>query len=51
MLMARQRTGIASEQMARMYQDPGLAWLEWQAEVIEQVKRSGIVGPWPWNHG
>jgi hypothetical protein len=32
----RQRLA-ASEQVARMYQEPGLAWLERQAEVAEQL--------------
>jgi hypothetical protein len=27
----------AGEQMARMYQEPGLAWLERQAEVAEEL--------------
>jgi hypothetical protein len=27
----------AGEQVARMYQEPGLAWLERQAEVIEDL--------------
>jgi hypothetical protein len=32
----RQRLA-ASEQVARMYQEPGLAWLERQAEAAEQL--------------
>jgi hypothetical protein len=32
----RQRLA-AGEQMARMYQEPGLAWLERQAEAAEQL--------------
>jgi hypothetical protein len=32
----RQRLA-AGEQMARMYQEPGLAWLERQAEVAEEL--------------
>ena len=32
----RQRLA-AGEQVARMYQEPGLAWLEWQAEVAEEL--------------
>ena len=36
----RQRLA-AGEQAARMYQEPGLAWLERQAEVIEELSRSG----------
>jgi hypothetical protein len=32
----RQRL-VAGEQVARMYQEPGLAWLERQAEVAEEV--------------
>jgi hypothetical protein len=32
----RQRLA-AGEQAARMYQEPGLAWLERQAEVIEEL--------------
>jgi hypothetical protein len=27
----------ASEQVARMYQEPGLAWLERQGEAAEQL--------------
>jgi hypothetical protein len=27
----------AGEQVARMYQEPGLAWLERQAEVAEEL--------------
>jgi hypothetical protein len=27
----------AGEQVARMYQEPGLAWLERQAEVVEEL--------------
>jgi hypothetical protein len=27
----------AGEEVARMYQEPGLAWLEWQAEVAEDL--------------
>jgi hypothetical protein len=27
----------ASEQVARMYQEPGLAWLERQAEIAEDL--------------
>jgi hypothetical protein len=36
----RQRLA-AGEQVARMYQEPGLAWLERQAEVAE-----GLVAEW-----
>jgi hypothetical protein len=32
----RQRL-VAGEQVARMYQEPGLAWLERQAEVAENL--------------
>jgi hypothetical protein len=32
----RQRL-VAGEQVARMYQEPGLAWLERQAEAAEQL--------------
>jgi hypothetical protein len=32
----RRRLG-AGEQVARMYQEPGLAWLERQAEVAEEL--------------
>jgi hypothetical protein len=32
----RQRLA-AGEQVARMYQEPGLAWLERQAEAAEQL--------------
>jgi hypothetical protein len=32
----RQRLA-AGEQVARMYQEPGLAWLERQAEVTEEL--------------
>ena len=32
----RQRL-VAGEQMARMYQEPGLAWLERQAEAAEDL--------------
>jgi hypothetical protein len=32
----RQRLA-AGEEVARMYQEPGLAWLEWQAEAAEDL--------------
>jgi hypothetical protein len=32
----RQRLA-AGEQVARMNQEPGLAWLQWQAEVAEDL--------------
>jgi hypothetical protein len=36
--MARARQWLAAgEQVARMYQAPGLAWLERQAEAAEQL--------------
>jgi hypothetical protein len=35
-VVMRQRLA-ASEQVARMYQEPGLAWLERQAEAAEQL--------------
>ena len=28
---------VADEEVARMYQEPGLAWLERQAEAAEQL--------------
>jgi hypothetical protein len=28
---------VAGERVARMYQEPGLAWLERQAEVAEEL--------------
>jgi hypothetical protein len=34
--VTRQRLA-AGEQVARMYQEPGLAWLERQAEAAEQL--------------
>jgi hypothetical protein len=34
--ITRQRLA-AGEQVARMYQEPGLAWLECQAEAAEQL--------------
>jgi hypothetical protein len=34
--LSRQRLA-AGEQVARMYQEPGLAWLERQAEVAEDL--------------
>jgi hypothetical protein len=34
--ITRQRLA-AGEQVARMYQEPGLAWLERQAEAAEQL--------------
>jgi hypothetical protein len=50
----RQRLA-AGEQVARMYQKPGLAWLECQAEAAEQLlgKRASRtsdewVGCWAW---
>ena len=48
----RQRLA-AGEQVARMYQEPGLAWLECQAEVAEDLvaRAPGSSGPlmglWP----
>jgi hypothetical protein len=30
----------AGEKVARMYQEPGLAWLQRQAEIAEQLIRS-----------
>jgi hypothetical protein len=37
-LIAAMRTRLAAgEQVARMYQEPGLAWLERQAEVAEDL--------------
>jgi hypothetical protein len=37
-LIAAMRTRLAAgEQVARMYQEPGLAWLERQAEVAEEL--------------
>jgi hypothetical protein len=44
----RQRLA-AGEQVARMYQEPGLAWLERQAEVAEELVagRKGIRTPLP----
>ena len=37
-LIAVMRTRLAAgEQVARMYQEPGLAWLERQAEVMEDL--------------
>jgi len=35
-IATRQRLA-AGEQVARMYQEPGLAWLERQAEVAEEL--------------
>ncbi len=44
--ITRQRLA-AGEQVARMYQEPGLAWLERQAEAAEQLlaKRRGVGPP------
>jgi len=37
-LIAAMRLRLAAgEQVARMYQEPGLAWLERQAEVVEEL--------------
>jgi hypothetical protein len=37
-VIAKMRTRLAAdEQVARMYQEPGLAWLERQAEVAEDL--------------
>ena len=37
-VIATMRTRLAAgEQVARMYQEPGLAWLERQAEVAEEL--------------
>ena len=37
-VIAVKRTRLAAgEQVARMYQEPGLAWLERQAEVAEEL--------------
>jgi hypothetical protein len=37
-MIARMRRRLAAgEQVARMYQEPGLAWLERQAEVAEDL--------------
>jgi hypothetical protein len=37
-VIAAMRTRLAAgEQVARMYQEPGLAWLERQAEVAEEL--------------
>jgi hypothetical protein len=40
----RQRLA-AGEQVARMYQEPGLAWLERQAEAAEQLLADGTSRP------
>jgi hypothetical protein len=40
----RQRLA-AGEQVARMYQEPGLAWLERQAEAAEQLLADGTSQP------
>ena len=39
----RQRLA-ASEQVARMYQEPGLDWLEHQAEAAEQLRAERRAG-------
>ena len=36
-LLADRQRLAAGEQVARMYQEPGLAWLERQAEVAEDL--------------
>jgi hypothetical protein len=38
------RQRLAGEQVARMYQDPGLAWLERQAKVMEDLGRVSRIG-------
>jgi hypothetical protein len=41
-LIAAMRPRLAAgEQVARMYQEPGLAWLERQAEVAEELVAQG----------
>jgi hypothetical protein len=37
LIAAMRRRLAAGEQVARMYQEPGLAWLERQAEVAEEL--------------
>jgi len=37
LIAATRRRLAAGEQVARMYQEPGLAWLERQAEVAEEL--------------
>jgi hypothetical protein len=45
----RQRLA-AGEQVARMYQEPGLAWLERQAEVAEElIAQRKRLSRSPWN--
>jgi hypothetical protein len=36
-IAARRQRLVAGEQVARMYQEPALAWLERQAEVAEEL--------------
>ena len=43
LIAAMRRRLAAGEQVARMYQEPGLAWLERQAEVAEELVARRLV--------